>query len=50
VKAGGKMADSGSVMFNFRRAAQVLVRANGTSEEQVRAQSGTAEKALQMEC
>ena len=35
VKAGGKMADSGSVLFNFKRAAQVLVRADGASEEQV---------------
>ena len=35
-KAGGKMADSGSVLFNFRRQGQVYVRVDGASEEQVR--------------
>ena len=35
LKAGGKMADSGSVLFNFRRQGLVFVQANGCSEEQV---------------
>ena len=35
LKAGGKMADSGSVLFNFRRQGLVFVKANGCSEEQV---------------
>lgn len=33
-KAGGKMADPGSVMFNFQRQGQVFVRAEA-SEDQV---------------
>ncbi len=33
VKAGGKMADSGSVLFNFQRCGVVLV--TGSSEEEV---------------
>ena len=35
LKAGGKMADSGSVLFNFRRQGLVFVKADGCSEEQV---------------
>lgn len=34
VKAGGKMADSGSVVFNFQRCGLVFV--NSSSEEEVR--------------
>ena len=35
MKAGGKMADPGSVMFNFRRQGQVFVSSEA-SEDQVR--------------
>ena len=35
IKTGGKMADSGSVLFNFRRQGLVFIPANGCSEEQV---------------
>ena len=35
VKGGGKMADSGSVMFNFQRQGQIYVKGSASTEEEV---------------
>ena len=35
VKGGGKMADSGSVMFNFQRQGQIHVKGSASTEEEV---------------
>ena len=35
VKAGGKMADSGSVLFNFQRQGKIYVKGNASKEEEV---------------
>ena len=35
VKGGGKMADSGSVLFNFQRRGEVYVKGNANTEEEV---------------
>ena len=35
VKGGGKMADSGSVLFNFQRRGEIYVKGNASTEEEV---------------
>ena len=35
VKGGGKMADSGSVLFNFQRQGEVYVKGDASTEEEV---------------
>ena len=35
VKAGGKMADSGSVLFNFQRQGEIYIKGNASREEEV---------------
>ena len=35
VKAGGKMADSGSVLFNFQRQGEIYVKGNASTEDEV---------------
>ena len=35
VKGGGKMADSGSVLFNFQRRGEVYVKGDASTEEEV---------------
>ena len=35
VKGGGKMADSGSVLFNFQRRGEIYVQGSASTEEHV---------------
>ena len=35
VKAGGKMADSGSVLFNFQRQGEIYVKGTASTEDEV---------------
>ena len=35
VKGGGKMADSGSVLFNFQRRGEIYVKGDASTEEKV---------------
>ena len=36
VKGGGKMADSGSVLFNFQRRGEIYVQGSAATEEEVK--------------